>query len=96
MEFDGFDWDEGNRLKCQSHGLTLAEIESVFSASPLMILPDRTPHERRLRAIGTGSSGRKVFVAFTMRGDTVRPISARYMHKREVSAYEEAYPDLRD
>ena len=28
----GFDWDEGNRAKCQKHGLTVAHIEALFAA----------------------------------------------------------------
>jgi hypothetical protein len=43
-------------------------------------------------AIGTTQAGRWVLVAFTLRrrgGKTlIRPISARYMHKREVDHYE--------
>jgi hypothetical protein len=42
--------------------------------------------------------GRGVFIVFTLRrkGDEVliRPISARYMHKKEIEAYEEENPDL--
>jgi uncharacterized DUF497 family protein len=38
------------------------------------------------------------FVVFTLRrrGDAVliRPISARYMHKKEIKAYEKENPDL--
>jgi uncharacterized protein len=65
MEFDGFDWDRGNRAKCQKHGLSIAEIECVFS-QPVMVLPDKeNPQgEERFRAIGTTSKGRKVFVVF--------------------------------
>ena len=36
MQFDGFDWDDGNRGKCQMHGVSIKEIES----SGLV----RTPH----------------------------------------------------
>ena len=32
MEFDGFDWDDGNREKCQRHGVSIAEIEHALSA----------------------------------------------------------------
>jgi uncharacterized DUF497 family protein len=39
MELDGFNWDSGNRTKCQKHGVSIAEIESVFSR-PVVILPD--------------------------------------------------------
>ena len=30
MELDGFDWDHGNRDKCRKHGVSIAEIESLF------------------------------------------------------------------
>jgi hypothetical protein len=99
MEFAGFDWDGGNRKKCQKHGISIAEIESVFSR-PVVILPDKeNPQgEQRFRAIGSTSKGRKAFVVFTLRnrgnGVLLRPISARYMHKREVKNYEKDYPDV--
>ena len=99
MEFDGFNWDKGNRTKCQKHVVSIGEIESVFSR-PVVILPDKeNPQgERRFRAIGTTSEGRRLFVVFTLRhrGDSVliRPISARYMHKKEVESYEKSYPDV--
>jgi uncharacterized DUF497 family protein len=34
MKFDGFDWDSGNRAKCQKHGVSIAEIESLFLGTP--------------------------------------------------------------
>ena len=66
MEFTGFDWDVGNRKKCQKHGLSIAEIESLFDR-PVVILPDKeNPQgERRFRAIGTTAKGRNGFVVFT-------------------------------
>lgn len=30
----GFDWDEGNRAKCQAHGVTVEEIEVLFALNP--------------------------------------------------------------
>jgi hypothetical protein len=36
---DGFDWDAGNRAKCQKHGVSVAAIEGMFSG-PIAILPD--------------------------------------------------------
>jgi uncharacterized DUF497 family protein len=35
----GFDWDEGNRKKCQKHGVTLDEIEAALSG-PMRVFPD--------------------------------------------------------
>jgi uncharacterized DUF497 family protein len=99
MDFAGFDWDSGNRKKCQNHGVSIAEIESLFDR-PVVILPDKenAQDERRFRAIGTTSKKRNVFVVFTERdrgnGVLIRPISARYMHKREVESYEKNYPDV--
>jgi len=79
--------------------MSLDEIESLF-AGPVVILPDTTNSldEQRLRAIGRTSVGRAAFVVFTMRhrgGGHLRPISARFMHAKEIRAYEEAYPQLR-
>ncbi len=99
MEFDGFDWDSGNRDKCQKHGLLIAEIEDVFSR-PVVVLPakENAQGEQRFCAIGATVDGRKVFVVFTLRkhgnGVRIRPVSARYMHKKEVESYEKGYPDL--
>ena len=97
----GFDWDAGNLEKCQKHGVSVEEIEGLF-AGPLTILTD-TDHslsEERLLAIGRTWGGRHVFLAFTLRqsdGQTlVRPISARFMHRKEVEHYEEENPDLED
>ena len=34
MDADGFDWDAGNRDKCQKHGVARAEIEALLLARP--------------------------------------------------------------
>ena len=99
MEFSGFDWDSGNLAKCQKHGVSADAIEALFDR-PIAILPDQTHSrsERRLRAIGKTAEGRAVFVVFTLRrrGDDtlIRPISARYMHEKEVRSYEKENPYL--
>ena len=95
----GFDWDAGNRAKCQKHGVSVAEVEGLFSR-PLLIIPDasHSQSEERLRAIGKTASGRSVFLVFTIRvragKRVIRPVSARYMHKEEVRHYEKENPDL--
>lgn len=93
----GFDWDEGNRDKCQKHGLTLQVIEGLFSRT-LQTGPDPFTAEPRFRAVGRAEDGRAVFLVFTLRernGEVfVRPISARYMHQKEVKAYEEEIPEI--
>jgi uncharacterized DUF497 family protein len=99
MEFSGFDWDRDNLEKCQKHGISAEVIESVFD-QPVAILPDATHSrtEQHLCAIGKTAERRAIFVVFTLRrrGDDIliRPISARYMHDKEVKSYEKENPNL--
>lgn len=48
--------------------------------------------EERLLAVGRNSRGRAMFVVFTVRQKDgkrlIRPLSARYMHKKEIEGYE--------
>lgn len=89
-----FDWDDGNRAKVQTHGLTVPEIEAFFRRMP-RVAPDpaHSGAEARFIAVGRTETGRPAFVAFCWRGARIRPISARYMHDREVRRYEESPAD---
>ncbi len=91
MKFIGFDWDDGNWPKCGKHGLSREEIEQVFLGTPA-VLPDPYPDEPRMRAIGKTVAGRYAFIVFMVRkidGEPwLRPISARYMHQKEIDHYE--------
>lgn len=96
MQAVGFDWDRANRDKCQTHGLTLDEIEAFFRQPRLYVAPDiqHSADEQRLLAVGRCPlNGRPMLVVFTLRGDEagrlIRPISARYMHAREGRRYGE-------
>jgi uncharacterized DUF497 family protein len=99
MVVEGFDWDKGNRGKCAKHGISVAQVESVFRG-PLAIGPDakHSHSEERHWAVGKTNEGRWVFLVFTIRErhgkKLIRPISARYMHRKEVKHYEEENPDL--
>ena len=67
---------------------------------PIVVLPDpgHSLTERRFRGIGSSHDGRPVFVVFTIRERdgrrTIRPISARYMHRKEIERYDEDNPGL--
>lgn len=97
LKIAGFDWDDGNRHKCQKHGVSCELIEELFSR-PIALEPDPSAIEARIRAIGRAGNGRLVFLVFTLRerdsATFVRPISARYMHKKERQAYEEETADV--
>jgi hypothetical protein len=92
--FHGFMWDEGNRHKCQKHGVQPKEIEQAFFNGPGVF--DDLAHsdmEKRFLAIGRSDQGRYIFIAFTRRAQgsatLIRPISARYMHQKEIEHYEQ-------
>jgi uncharacterized DUF497 family protein len=93
LRVSGYDWDEGNRGKCQKHGVSIVEIEDLFTHSP-RIAPDprHSADEDRLIAVGRTNAGRPVLVAFTVRTKSkrrlIRPVTARYMHAQEIAAYE--------
>jgi uncharacterized DUF497 family protein len=61
FDIDGFDWDRGNRAKCQTHGVSIAEIEELFQNEP-RVAPDpkHSQEEDRLLAVGRTSAGRPV------------------------------------
>jgi uncharacterized DUF497 family protein len=93
MNVFGFQWDSGNWPKCGRHGLTRAEIEAVFERG-VAVAPDirHSQVEERHIAIGRNSNGRPVFIGFVLRVEgerrLIRPITARYMHAKEIRRYE--------
>lgn len=97
----GLEWDRGNREKCQKHGVTLAAIESLFDR-PVAVFPDpaHSTAEKRFKAIGRADDGRAILIVFTLRtqedSEFIRPVSARYMHRKEVAYYEKAIARTED
>ncbi|HBP29767.1 MAG TPA: hypothetical protein DD666_10170 [Advenella kashmirensis] len=94
LSVTGFDWDAGNWPKCAKHGLSRIEVEEIFDGLP-MVMADPHPGEPRMRAIGKTRSGRYVFLVFMIRvvngRHLIRPISARYMHQKEITFYEQQH-----
>ena len=76
---------EYNPQKAQTnwrkHGVSFAEAELVFFD------PDSIGEERFI-AVGMGNSGLLLVVVYTMRGETIRLISARRATRQEAKAYE--------
>jgi len=72
----------------QKHGVSFADAEGVF-ADPLAMHrsdPDAEGEERFV-AIGLGSAGELLVVAYTLRGEDIRLISARRATRREAKDY---------
>ncbi len=88
----GFDWDENNREKnWEKHQVLAGECEEVFFNLPLLLEsdPDHSQKEPRYYVLGHTIAGRRLFIAFTIREDKIRVISARDMSKKERSIYEQ-------
>ena len=90
----GFDWDDGNARKNDRHGVGQAQAEEIFFNQPLLMLDDlrHREQEARYHALGKTLDGRLLHVSFTLRGggNLIRVISARDMHRKERSVYEQA------
>ncbi len=90
----GFEWDDGNARKNDKHGVSTAEVEQVFFNDPLLLLTDvvHSQREPRFHALGKTDEGRLLHITFTLRraGSLIRVISARSMHRKERTIYEQA------
>ncbi len=91
----GFDWDTGNlRKSVDKHSVTRGESEQVFFNEPLLVLEDvkHSQQEARFHALGKSDGNRLLHITFTLRADDtlIRVISARDMHRKERSIYEQS------
>ncbi|MBI5388499.1 MAG: BrnT family toxin [Verrucomicrobia bacterium] len=89
-QYSGFEWDAGNETKrATKHHVSPAEAEEVFRNQPLVVLgdPQHSEAEQRFCTWGKSNAERLLQVAFTMRGDRIRVISARPMSRKERSIY---------
>ena len=89
---DGFEWDDGNSNKnWHLHRVSDSECEEIFFNLPLIIALAKkgSSNESRFFALGRTESGRRLFVALTIRGKLIRVISAREMTRSEGRKYAE-------
>jgi uncharacterized protein len=97
---EGFQWDEGNSDKnWYLHQVTNGECEELFFNLPLIVAldPQHSSNEQRYYALGRTDADRWLFVAFTIRNNLLRVISARDMNEKETRKYAERvkrYTDL--
>lgn len=89
-----FEWDAGNSGKNKRrHNVEDWECEEVFFDPKKVALKDKlhSGHEDRFVLLGQTRQGRLLFLAFTVRSEKVRVISARDVTKRkEIDLYEKA------
>jgi uncharacterized DUF497 family protein len=80
---DGFEWGRREYSQMSEAWLSLEEIEGFFR-SKIFVAPDvkHSEKEERFLAVGYSSDGKPMFVAFTLRGNLIRPISLDICTKR--------------
>jgi uncharacterized DUF497 family protein len=86
LKCTGFDWDDGNTDKNWiKHRVTPSECEQFFFNQPLVVNgdPEHSSDEERSYALGRTNRNRFLFVAFTVRRNLIRVISARDMSRKE-------------
>jgi hypothetical protein len=70
-----FNWDLGNVAHIARHKITSEEVEQVFANDPIGLSAEVIDGEQRYTSVGHTNRLRVVVVAWTMRGDAVRPIT---------------------
>ncbi len=87
-----FEWDNKKKAQNQKkHKISFEEAATVWT-DPLALIapdPDHSIEEEREWIIGESVNNRVLVVVYTMRGETVRIISARLATKRELQQYAE-------
>ena len=86
-----FEWDAGNQGKnLKKHDVNDEECEEIFFDEHKKILKDtlHSETEDRFILIGKTVAGRVLFVAYTLRTNKIRIISARNCNKKEQKLYE--------
>ncbi len=93
LDWEGFDWDEGNLLKnWEKHGVSASECEQIFFNNPLIagLNEKHSKRESRYYALGITDAKRRLFVAFTVRKQKIRVISARDMRRKERKVFDKS------
>jgi len=86
-----FEWDPAkNTLNLVNHGIDFPAAARIFAA-PYVVIP--TQYQSEVRSIAIGPiEGRLIAVVYTLRGTTIRLISARRARTDERERYRAVYP----
>jgi uncharacterized protein len=85
-----YQWDKNKAASnLNKHGIDFADAVSVFSDDLSTTVNDERFDEERFITIGIDAFGRVLVVAYTLRGNEIRLISARTATRSERKQYEE-------
>jgi uncharacterized DUF497 family protein len=84
-----FEWDpEKAESNFRKHRVRFAEATKIFNDHNFLTMLDEMTDEERYIAVGFGSRGRVLSAVYTVRGESVRLISARKATRAELEQYE--------
>jgi uncharacterized DUF497 family protein len=82
-----FDWDEANREHIARHNVTSEEVEQAFVNDPMDLAAEVVDGEERFTGVGHTKGLRVLVLAWTMRGEATRPITAFDASERLAKRY---------
>ena len=91
-KIEGFEWDNGNIEKnWLKHEVTWEECEEVFFDKNFVIFNDQkhSQEEERYLVFGKTDKNRLLSVAFAIRYNKIRIITARHQSRKERKQYEQ-------
>jgi uncharacterized DUF497 family protein len=81
------DWDEANIAHIARHSVTPDEVEQVFVNDPMDLGAEVVEGEERYTGVGHTNRLRVLVLAWTMRDDAIRPITAFDASERLAKRY---------
>jgi uncharacterized DUF497 family protein len=82
-----FDWDDANVAHIARHNVTPEEVEQVFANDPMDLGAEVVDAEERYASVGHTNRLRVLVLAWTMRADATRPVTAFDASERLAKRY---------
>lgn len=84
-----FEWDRGNLEHIKKHLVDYKEVEQIFLNKPLLVKTDEAHSIKEIgyRVLGNTNKERLLLIVFTIRGGSVRIVTARDQNKKEKKIY---------
>ena len=82
-----FDWDSSNESHLARHRISRSEFEQAMSNDPMLVDFGDESGEERWYAVGATDSLRVLFLVFTHRGESIRPITGWDANKQLCEKY---------
>ena len=82
-----FDWDDQNEGHLANHDISRLDAEDVLSGNHILLQYQVEEDEQRWLAVGATRSGRMLVIVFTVRNESIRPITGWPADKETAELY---------